>query len=133
MATAPEAPRLRPTILPPGIVARPDVVKSYLRERDIQGTPGFKKVGLPMCAHGLSGFMAQWTPIPGDFWAQILNEDGFTAAKVACPCGEEPEVEVGLSLTCGCERTFWFNFTDVLVANSPAEAAGQEVQTPDRP
>jgi hypothetical protein len=133
MATAPEVHRLRPVLMPEGIVARPEVVKAYIRERDIHGTPGFTKVGMPMFAKHIHGFMDQWTQIPGDYWAQMLNDDGYTAAEVACPCGEAPKVEVGGSLSCECGRIFWFAFTDVWVANSPLNGAAQETQTPDRP
>jgi hypothetical protein len=127
---AAEAPRLRPVIVPEGIVARPEVLKAYIRERDIHGTPGFRKIGMSTFAHHVPGFMDQWTTVPPDYWAQGVNDEGFTAATVACPCGVEPEIEVGSTGECDCGRIFWFAFTVLWVANSPAQPAGQEAQTP---
>lgn len=56
--------------------------------------------------------------VPPEFWSQEVNDEGFTVADVACPCGESPRVEVLSMALCPCERTFFFSGEAVTVVNS---------------
>lgn len=74
----------------------------------------------------IPGLASQFRAIPGEFWAQTVNADGFTCAEISCPCGELPHVEVGSLVGCKCGRHFLYVIHQVLVANSPRS----EPQTP---
>lgn len=74
------------------------------------------------------------TPIPGEYWAQDVDENGATVAVVACPCGHTPAVKVGRARPCRapepcddedaqwaeCPRGYAFTGRTVLVANAQA-------------
>lgn len=68
---------------------------------------------------GVPGFADQWSRIPGEFWAETVNDERLSIATVACPCGSEPQVEAGQMSDCACERFYFYSGVDVLVANSP--------------
>lgn len=70
-------------------------------------------------ARGIPGYAELFSPIPDEFWTQDVATDGYTTAVVACPCGQEPAVEAGLTLACSCGRIYFFSGRGVLVANSP--------------
>jgi hypothetical protein len=69
--------------------------------------------------------------IPWAYWTrevgQTQEHDGsFTevaVARVRCPCGQEPLVELGQLTECGCERFFAFGGRQVLSANPPTEVS----------
>lgn len=67
----------------------------------------------------IPGFAEQWTAIPDAFWAESVNEQRYSIATVACPCGNEPKIEAGHMSDCACERYYFFSGVGVLVANSP--------------
>lgn len=59
--------------------------------------------------------------VPDGYVAVDLNDDGFSAAQIACPCGEVHEVEIGTVIVAPCDRAFsWFG-RDVRVARFDAE------------
>jgi hypothetical protein len=56
--------------------------------------------------------------VPDPYIAVDLNADGYTAATIACPCGDSHEVEIGTIASGDCGRVFaWFG-ERVLVASS---------------
>lgn len=72
------------------------------------------------------GLMRQFGPIPPEFWTQDVNGDGYTEAVVACPCREEPRVEVGCLERCECERFYWYDGRQVSVGNGPKGRANAQ-------
>lgn len=105
--------------------ARPDVADQIpsKKTRDLLGREQGRRIGWHWFFRALPGMFAQFSTIPGDFWAQDVNDDGFSEAVVSCPCGETPHIEVGCVEKCVCERWFFFAGPEVLVANSPARQA----------
>lgn len=57
--------------------------------------------------------------VPGEFWSQDVNDDGFSCAVVACPCHESPAIEVGCLAPCSCGRYFYFTGDRVVVWRVP--------------
>jgi hypothetical protein len=58
--------------------------------------------------------------VPDEFWNLDTNDDGISIARVACPCGHEPEVEVAAyPIKCKCPRWFFFGGTEVLAFCTP--------------
>lgn len=57
------------------------------------------------------------TVVPDTYVAEDLNDEGYSAATVSCPCGEPHEIEIGTVLSPDCGRAFaWFG-DSVLVAS----------------
>lgn len=61
--------------------------------------------------------------VPPDFWTLDTDDEGFTVAVVACPCGETPRVEALGLVTCECERGFFFTGEEITVINSQRRTA----------
>lgn len=106
--------------LPGGIVIRDEVHGSLVRPVDRLGREQPRILG----AYGIlsvamrSGGKAP-VEVPPDYWSKDVNDEGFTAANVACPCGATPSIEVGCLKVCECERGYFFPLDKVLVFNSP--------------
>jgi hypothetical protein len=62
--------------------------------------------------------------VPAEFWSQEVSDDGVaTVARVACPCGHEPVVELAAHpVKCECSRWFFYNGTDVWSLCGPRAA-----------
>jgi hypothetical protein len=88
---------------------------------DRQGWRHPRRLGAMTFMRAIPGLASQFKPIPDEFWSNDVNSEGYTAAVIACPCGEEPTVEVGSLAECQCERFFLNLGARVLVANSPAD------------
>lgn len=116
----------------PTLKIRPVVAASLTREHDQLG----RALPRPLGAVGIIGMalscgMPPPVEIPGEFWSQDVNGDGFSCAVVACPCGQEPTVEVGTLVPCDpswdpdsgveprCKRYFFFAGDRVVVFGSP--------------
>lgn len=56
--------------------------------------------------------------VPGAYWSLDVDDEGFSVAEVACPCGETPRVDAGGLHACECERGYFFTGEDVWVVNS---------------
>lgn len=84
--------------------------------------------------------------IPGDYWTMDVDDDGYTIAFVACPCGRSPAIPAGGSRSCrgnwcradeedgvpepdyeACPRSYIFTGDSVYVAGSPVERQPQTV------
>lgn len=78
-----------------------------------------RQVSIFTLLRGIPGLHGRFSEIPEAFWALDVNADGFSEAVVACPCGQEPRVELGTVRQCACDRFFAFLGTVVMVANSP--------------
>lgn len=107
-----------------GRIIRDEVLASLGPSLDRLGRKAPKPLGaLGIITVGISCGGPAPTEIPSDYWSQDLNDEGYTAATVACPCGESPCVEIGCLHGCTCERYFYFALDKVLVFNSPARPA----------
>jgi hypothetical protein len=69
--------------------------------------------------------------VPPEFWAQQADDDGFTVADVACPCGEQPRVDACGMEVCACGRCFFFTGEDVTVINSQKRSSADQSAAPD--
>lgn len=90
-----------------------------------------RRLGMMTFMRSIPGLPSQFRPIPENFWSEDVNEEGFTEAIIACPCGEEPSVEVGSVVECKCERFFFNAGVKVLVANSPIPPAAEPDESPE--
>jgi hypothetical protein len=64
--------------------------------------------------------------VPEAYVAVDLNDDGYSAATVTCPCGSLHEVEIGTVVSGECGRFFaWFG-KEVRVARPDSEAASRD-------
>lgn len=116
----------------PTLKIRPVVGDGMTRRRDTLG----RQIPRPLGAVGIITIALQCgmpppVEIPGEFWSQDVNDDGFSCAVVACPCGEGPQVEVGTVVPCDpswdpdsgveprCKRYFFFAGDRVVVFGSP--------------
>lgn len=78
--------------------------------------------------------------IPGSYWTLDVDDDGYTIAVIACPCGHSPQVYMAASRMCRgdwcradeergipepkydeCPRSYVFTGDSVWVAGSPIE------------
>jgi hypothetical protein len=78
--------------------------------------------------------------IPGGYWTLDVDDDGYTIAIVACPCGDSPQIPAGAGHCCQgdwcradeqrgvpepnyekCPRSYVFTGDSVWVAGSPIE------------
>lgn len=115
---------------------RDQVHGSYVKPMDRLGRPQLRVLGPLAYLSAIPGLASKWLKVPPDYWNLTSGEDGVSFAEVACPCGETPQVEIGLLETCTCERVFWFAHDEVLVANSPkknedtAATGGADPPTP---
>jgi hypothetical protein len=117
------------------IVFDPSVVTSFGPDAptDLIGRRQFRRLGVMSFMRSIPSFAAQWSRIPADYWQQDLGPDGYTVAVVACPCGEDARVQVGLSLEHACDRFYFFTGDEVRVANSPRREPvpdAPDLQTP---
>lgn len=124
------------------IVWRPERLES-VTPVDRIGRPVPHRIGMLTWFHAIPGLAAQFTAIPEEYWAQDANDEGFTVAVVACPCGREPAPEAGQLVECGCHRFYLYTGRTVMVANGPKQrpkprwerivddfCAAREVETP---
>jgi hypothetical protein len=96
---------------------RPEVVESYARYEDRVGRKYLHK--MPP-----TRFLSYLPPgaihvIPGEFWSEDVNDDGYAEAVIACPCHRTPRVEIGRLSECECGRFFYYVGSEVMVGNSP--------------
>lgn len=51
-----------------------------------------------------------WKPVPGQYYALDVNDEGYSIAVVSCLCGSTPRVELlAVATKCdGCDRYFYF-------------------------
>lgn len=108
----------RPT--PPGVQMRDEVYDSYVRPVDRIGRQQPRPIGsFGLLKVAIGAGLPAPIKIPAGAWSQDVNDEGYTEAVVACPCGEVPHVEVGCLKGCDCERFYWFALDEVMVFNSP--------------
>lgn len=105
------------------LTVRPEVLDTFSERRPVDRLNRTipRRLGVFGFLRAIPGLWAQFKRIPGEFWAMDVDDDGYSVARVACPCREEPCVEVGTIEICVCERTFLFTGTGVYVANSPKD------------
>lgn len=105
------------------ISIRPDVADTVPRDprRGPDGRTMPRRLGIFTFLRSIPGLWAQFSEIPGEYWALDVNGEGFSTATVSCPCGGEPVIEVGAIEVCECERAFLFIGRAVHVANSPKD------------
>lgn len=116
----------------PSLKIHPVVGQSMTRERDAIGRPQPRPLGaVGIISVAISCGMPPPVEVPGEFWSQDVNAEGFSCAVVACPCGHEPSVEVGTVVPCDpswdpdsdveprCKRYFFFAGDRVVVFGSP--------------
>lgn len=78
-----------------------------------------RRFGIMVFLRAIPWSFRAFFPIPDEFWALDVNDDGYSAAVVACQCRRMPVIEVGMMEECVCGRMFLFTGRDVRVANSP--------------
>lgn len=61
--------------------------------------------------------------VPDEYVSVDLNADGYSAASVACPCGEVHEIEIGTMLAAPCSRGFYWFGQGVRVGGGPQSDA----------
>lgn len=99
---------------------RDDVYATLTRRRDLLDRQDPRLVfNFATLARTIPGYLDQFTAIPNEFWAANVTTTGISTAIVACPCGQEPVIEAGLTEQCACGRIFFFSGRGVMVANSP--------------
>lgn len=86
---------------------------------DLLGRRQLRHRGAATFLRSIPHMMDQLSRIPSEFWALDVNDEGYSEAVVACPCGNTPHIEVGTMEQCSCPRIFFFGGPAVFVANSP--------------
>jgi hypothetical protein len=116
--------------MPSSLKVRPEVEASLVVKHDVLGRKVPKPLGsLGILSAAIACGMPAPKPVPGEFWALDLNDDGYSCAVVSCPCGHTPSVEVGTLEECECERYFFFAGESVQAFNSPQRAPGELAQS----
>lgn len=64
----------------------------------------------PLAVRSIPGLAEAFAKVvPSNYVAIDLNEDGFSAVFITCPCGETHVCEVGTTIVTECARAFyWF-------------------------
>lgn len=95
-----------------GRVASPDLVTQLIGPSDL------RRMTPVTFFRALPGLWERFKPVARRWWRRAENRG---AAVVRCPCGEHPEVRVGSTQACTCERVYFFDGSRLHVANSPQE------------
>ena len=106
---------------------RPDYVDANIERRDLLDRKQPRRLGLPALRSILATIPV--VRIPDGFWTLDVNEEGYSIAVVACPCGHTPQVEAGLVVVAceNCERGYTFTGTEVFVLNPQPRQLAQDV------
>jgi hypothetical protein len=112
---------------------RPEVKDTITSDppTDERGMKMPRRLGALTMLRSIPGLPSQFRSIPDDFFTLDVNEEGYTEAVIACPCGETPTVEIGRLVECACERFFLNMGVRVLVANSPVPPAAEPDASPE--
>lgn len=108
---------------------RPEIAAGTLPKElhtDLLGRRQPRRVVAARFFEVVPALMGQFAAIPPEFWTQDVGGDGYTEAVIACPCREEPRVEVGCTEQCGCGRFYWYDGRQVSVGNSPKGRANAQ-------
>jgi hypothetical protein len=122
---------------------RPEIAAAVPSEGsfDISGRKVPRRLGVLTIFRSMPWLWRAWSKIPDVAWTLDVNDEGYSEAVIACPCGHQPRVEVGTIETCDddyaravaeaddpdavddaafrCPRSYLFLGEATYVANSP--------------
>jgi hypothetical protein len=99
------------------VVFRQHRREADLPKEDLFGRKQLHGFGLVAIMKVIAGAGVPFEAIPGEFWTPDSDDDGFSLAVIACPCGHTPRVYAGSLIECECVRGYAFTGTEIYVLN----------------